>query len=77
MLGLNHNGVMGYTLLIRTQSVAHWNGNERQTLEVSLCAVWEQQGFICDSNTIKAQDICLDTEQIFTVLRGIPIRPLK
>lgn len=25
--------------------------------------VREQQGFICESNTLKAQDTCLDTEQ--------------
>lgn len=28
-----------------------------------MCIVGEQQGYICEHNTIKTQDICLDIEQ--------------
>ncbi|XP_076212573.1 LOW QUALITY PROTEIN: uncharacterized protein LOC143169181 [Aptenodytes patagonicus] len=58
-LGLNHNGAILYSLEHREW--AQRNGNKWQTVDVSTCVVWEQQGFICES--IKAQDICLDTEQ--------------
>lgn len=34
-----------------------------QTVNLESCIAREQQGFICESNTIDAQDICLDTEQ--------------
>lgn len=27
-----------------------------------MCIAGEQQGYICERNTIKIQDICLDTE---------------
>ncbi|KAK4828276.1 hypothetical protein QYF61_024941 [Mycteria americana] len=60
-LGLNHNGTVLYPLERRVW--AHRNGNKWQTVDVNACVVREQQGFICESNTIKAQDICLDTEQ--------------
>ena len=60
-LGLNHNGAILYPLEHRVW--AQRNGNKWQTVDVSACIVQEQQGFICESNTIKAQDICLDTEQ--------------
>lgn len=43
---------------------AQQNGNKWQTVDVDACVVQEQQGFICESNTLKVQDICLDTEQI-------------
>ncbi|KAK4811065.1 hypothetical protein QYF61_016351 [Mycteria americana] len=60
-LGLNHNGTILYPLEHRVW--AQQNGNKWQTVDVNACVVREQQGFICESNTIKAQDICLDTEQ--------------
>lgn len=59
--GLNHNGVIFYPLENRVW--AQQNRKKWQTVDVSSCAVWEQEGFICESNTIKTQDICLDTEQ--------------
>ncbi|KAK4806386.1 hypothetical protein QYF61_016236 [Mycteria americana] len=51
---------------IRAVVLAAQNG--AKVIYVDSYAVWagatqEQQGFICESNTIKAQDICLDTEQ--------------
>lgn len=60
-LGLNHNGAALYPIEHRVQ--ARQKGNKWQTVEVNACIMREQQGFICESNTIKAQDICLDTEQ--------------
>ncbi|XP_076194341.1 uncharacterized protein LOC143160464 [Aptenodytes patagonicus] len=60
-LGLNHNGTILYPSEHRVW--AQQNGNKWQTVDVNACVVREQQGFICESNTIKAQDICLDTEQ--------------
>ncbi|XP_076185054.1 uncharacterized protein LOC143156043 [Aptenodytes patagonicus] len=60
-LGLNHNGAILYPLEHRVW--AQQNGNKWQTVDVSTCVVREKQGFICESNTIKAQDVCLDTEQ--------------
>lgn len=59
-LGLNHNGTVLYPLEHRVW--AQRDNNKWQTVEVDACTVREQQGFICESNTIKAQDICLDTE---------------
>jgi len=43
--------------------LAQQKGSKWQTVNVDACVVWEQQGFICESNTIEAQDICLDCEQ--------------
>uniref|UniRef100_A0A8C3PND6 Uncharacterized protein n=1 Tax=Calidris pygmaea TaxID=425635 RepID=A0A8C3PND6_9CHAR len=60
-LGLNHNETILYPLEHRVR--AQWNGNKWQTVDVDACVVREQQGFICESNTIKAQDVCLDTKQ--------------
>jgi len=37
--------------------------NKWQTVDVTACIVREKQGFICESNTMKAQDICLDRKQ--------------
>lgn len=34
-----------------------------KTVHLESCIVQEQQGFACESNTISAQDVCLDTEQ--------------
>ncbi|KAK4806569.1 LOW QUALITY PROTEIN: hypothetical protein QYF61_020470 [Mycteria americana] len=61
VLGLNHNGAIRYPLEHRVW--AQQNGNKWQTIDVKACVVREQQGFLCESNTLKAQDICLDTEQ--------------
>ena len=59
-LGLNHNGTVLYPLEHRVW--AQRNNNKWQAVEVDACMVREQQGFICESNTIKAEDFCLDTE---------------
>jgi len=58
VLGLTHSGATHCPLEHRVW--APKNGNEWQTVDVSTCAVWEKQGFICESYTMKAQDICLD-----------------
>jgi len=61
VLGLNHHATILCPLEHRVW--AQKKGNKWQTVYVDACIVQEQQGFICVSNTIKAQDICLDTEQ--------------
>lgn len=40
-----------------------WNNNNSQTINVSACLEQKHQGFICESNDIKAWGIYLDTEQ--------------
>lgn len=60
-LGLNHNGTILYPLEHRVW--AHQKEGKWQTIDVSARIVREPQGFVCKSNTLKAQDICLDTEQ--------------
>lgn len=60
-LGLNHDGAILYPSEHR-----EWDrrmGEKWQTVNLESCIVREQQGFICESNAIIAQDICLDTEQ--------------
>ena len=57
----DHHGTILYPLEHRVWVQQNWN--IWQTIDVDACVVREQQGFICESNTIKAQDICLDTEQ--------------
>ena len=47
------------------------------TIDVNTYIVWEWQGFFCNSNTIKAQDICLNTEKNPVILKYIPMKPLK
>lgn len=42
---------------------AQQSGNKWQTVTAATCVVQKQQGFICECNTVKTQDICLDTEQ--------------
>ncbi|KAK4807908.1 hypothetical protein QYF61_011773 [Mycteria americana] len=74
-LGLNPNGAMRYPLEHRVR--AQQNGNKWQTLDVNARVVQEQQGFICESNALKAQDICLDTEQNVVVLKYNQLKPLK
>lgn len=61
-LGINHDGSVRYPTEHREwvyRETKKW-----QTVDISVCTVRAQQGFICKSNTIRAQDICLDTEQI-------------
>lgn len=43
---------------------AQWDGNKWQTTDVNACVVQERKGFIHESNTIRAQDICLDVEHV-------------
>lgn len=42
---------------------AQQNGKKRQIIDIDACVIWEQQGFIWESNTIEAQNVCLDTKQ--------------
>ncbi|XP_068524887.1 uncharacterized protein [Anas acuta] len=60
-LGLNHNGTILYPKEHKVW--AHQKGGKWQTIDVNACIVREQKGFICESNTLESQDICLDTEQ--------------
>ncbi|XP_074667533.1 uncharacterized protein LOC141917846 [Strix aluco] len=60
-LGLNHNGNVLYPLEHKVW--AHQKEGKWQTIDVNACTVREQRGFICEGNTLEAQDICLDTEQ--------------
>ncbi|KAI6068094.1 Protein NYNRIN [Aix galericulata] len=60
-LGLSHNGTM--LLRIKYKIWAHQKEGKWQTIDMNACIVHEQKGFICESNTPEAQDICLDTEQ--------------
>ena len=74
-LGLNHHGTVLCPLERRVQ--AQQKVNKWQTVNVDACVVREQQGFICESNTIKAQDICLDTEQNICHFEIHSMKPLK
>lgn len=60
-LGLNNEGAVLYPSEHRAW--ARMMNGKWQTVNLESCATREQQGFICESNTIDAQDICLDTEQ--------------
>lgn len=60
-LGINLGGTLLYPLEHRAW--ARKVKNEWQTVDLESCIVREQQGFICESNAINAQDICLDTDQ--------------
>jgi len=60
-LELNHNGTVLYSLEHKVR--AQQKGNKWQTIDIDVCVVRGQWGFICESNTVKAQDIILDTEQ--------------
>jgi len=70
MLGLIHHGTVLYLLEHRVW--AQQNGNKWQTVGVAACVVQNQQGFLCESNSIKAQDVCRDTEQNFCRLEMHP-----
>jgi len=56
---------------------AQQNGNKWQTVDAGACAEWEQKGFVCESNSIKAQDICLETEQNICHFEMYPIEALE
>lgn len=73
-LGLNHNGAILYPIEHRVW--AQRDGNRWQTVDVSSCAIWEQ-GFLYESNTLNAQDICLDTEQNICHFEVHPNEALK
>ncbi|XP_068280354.1 uncharacterized protein [Nyctibius grandis] len=60
-LGLNHNGTVLYPSEHRAW--ARKINKNWQTVNLDSCITRTQLGFICESNTIDAQDICLDTEQ--------------
>ncbi|KAI6058574.1 Protein NYNRIN [Aix galericulata] len=60
-LRLNHNGTILYPK--EHEVWAHQKGGKWPTIDVNACIVHEQKGFICESNTLEAQDTCLDTEQ--------------
>ena len=52
---------MLYSLEHRTW--ARMGNGKWQTVTLESCVTWEQQGFICENNTIDAQGVCLDTQQ--------------
>jgi len=59
--GLNHSGTVLYPVEHRVW--AQQKENKWQAVDVAACVLQKQQGFIWESNTVEAQDICLDTEQ--------------
>jgi len=60
-LGLNYEEAVLCPSEHRTW--ARMENGRWQSVNLESCVTWEQQGFICESNTIDAQDVCLDTEQ--------------
>ncbi|RMC10979.1 hypothetical protein DUI87_12171 [Hirundo rustica rustica] len=60
-LGLNHENTVLYPSEHRAW--ARIMNEKWQTVNLESCVTQEQQGFICDTNIVDAQDICLDTEQ--------------
>ncbi|RMC04210.1 hypothetical protein DUI87_19029 [Hirundo rustica rustica] len=60
-LGLNHEKTVLYPSEHRAW--ARIMNEKWQTVNLESCVTREQQGFICETNMIDAQDICLDTEQ--------------
>lgn len=46
MIGLNHNGTIFYP--VEHTVWAQQNRNKWQTVEVNMCIVQEEQGFICE-----------------------------
>ena len=60
-LGLNQNGAILYPFEHRVW--AQKVGEKWQTVDLESSIVQEQQGFVCEGTTIRAQDICLDTTQ--------------
>ncbi|XP_050842348.1 uncharacterized protein LOC108963651 isoform X1 [Serinus canaria] len=60
-LGLSHEKSILYPSEHRVWA---WKIQEKwQTVNLEPCIAQEQRGFICESNLISAQDICLDTDQ--------------
>ncbi|OWK60872.1 hypothetical protein RLOC_00000527 [Lonchura striata] len=60
-LGLSHEKSVLYPSEHRAWA---WkNQGKWQTINLEPCIAREQQGFICESNLISAQDVCLDTDQ--------------
>ena len=45
------------------ESIGCGDKKKRLTIGVYAYIVWKQQGFVCKSNTLKAQDVCLVTER--------------
>ncbi|XP_055648759.1 uncharacterized protein LOC129783095 [Falco peregrinus] len=74
-LGINHNGVLLYPFEHRTW--ARKTGDKWQTVDLESCIMREQQGFLCESNTIMAQDTCLDTDQKICHFEARPNANLK
>ncbi|RMB96334.1 hypothetical protein DUI87_27199 [Hirundo rustica rustica] len=60
-VGLNYDGAILYPS--EHKEWARQIGEKWQTVNLESCIVREQQGFICESNEVIAQDVCLDTEQ--------------
>lgn len=60
-LGLNHDGAV--LCPFKHREWARQIGEKWQIVNLETCIVWEWQGFICESNAIRTQGICLDTEQ--------------
>jgi len=60
-LGLNPEETVLYPSEHKTWA---WMGSAKwQTVNLQSCVTWEHQRFICESNSIDAQDVCLDAEQ--------------
>lgn len=59
-LGLNHEGTVFYPSEHRVW--AQMVKEKWQTVNLESC-ITREQGFICESNTLDAKDICLDVEQ--------------
>lgn len=60
-LGLNYEGTVFYPSEHRVW--ARMVKEKWQTVNLESCITQEQQGFICESNTLDAKDVCLDMEQ--------------
>lgn len=48
-----------------------------QTVDFDACVVWKQEGFLCESDTIKAKTFVLTLNQMFVILKYIPMKPMK
>jgi len=55
------NGTLVHPL--KHEKRARQSRNRWLTVNVETCITREHQGYICEGNTLQAQDICLDTEQ--------------
>ena len=60
-LGLNLEKTVLYPSEHRTW--ARMENGKWQSVNLESCVTQQQQGFICESNTIEAQDVCFNTEQ--------------